>query len=473
MQKIRGTLVPLSALWSESYPEACFGAGEVFLDWLSETHQNGWQMLPIHQPQLEEHSSHLHVPSPYKSYGIGIDPRYRTPDFDVSAVDIATFTTQNKDWIHDYALFCALRDFYRTDNWTQWPEKLRRRDEEALSTWREEHTSAVEAHIREQAILHAEYHHMRAKARSLGITLVGDVPFYLGLCSPLVWQFQSVFDLEPDGSMRRVSGLPDGPKAHFGRQVWGHPLYDWSEKESHEELLRLWKLRLRYVDQLFDWARLDHAKGFFFYGSLNLEDESDDQVMEGGGASFLSDVLAYTDTLDLRIIAEDSGDRITELRELLTAREVPGLRTVRFSFGRHNPDEIHLPYADVSAYPPNMFASTTTHDTETLTSFLQGLNVVQRELLSKAMGVSLTGEALTDSQNVVAAVCASPARYVLIPIQDWFGWEERINTPGTELAHNDPNWRFRLPKSIEKLDTRKIHSIMSGEYDLSIRRHCI
>jgi 4-alpha-glucanotransferase len=38
---------------------------------------------------------------------------------------------------------------------------------------------------------------------------------------------------------------------------------------------------------------------------------------------------------------------------------------------------------------------------------------------------------------------------VMIPIQDLFGWRERINLPGTV---GPANWSWRLPLAIEDLD---------------------
>ncbi|MGO9263619.1 MAG: 4-alpha-glucanotransferase [Candidatus Binataceae bacterium] len=43
---------------------------------------------------------------------------------------------------------------------------------------------------------------------------------------------------------------------------------------------------------------------------------------------------------------------------------------------------------------------------------------------------------------ILAALYASPGRLAILPIQDLFGWKDRINAPGTFDASN---WRWRLP----------------------------
>ena len=58
---------------------------------------------------------------------------------------------------------------------------------------------------------------------------------------------------------------------------------------------------------------------------------------------------------------------------------------------------------------------------------------------------SLAGEEL---EAILETLYRSPARLVVVPIQDLFGWETRINLPGTV---RDSNWTFRLPATIERL----------------------
>jgi 4-alpha-glucanotransferase len=58
---------------------------------------------------------------------------------------------------------------------------------------------------------------------------------------------------------------------------------------------------------------------------------------------------------------------------------------------------------------------------------------------------------------------------MLLPIQDAFGWRDRINEPATV---NDRNWTFRLPWPVDRLDdipqarTRREHlRAWSARYD--------
>ena len=50
---------------------------------------------------------------------------------------------------------------------------------------------------------------------------------------------------------------------------------------------------------------------------------------------------------------------------------------------------------------------------------------------------------------LLEVLMASASQLVLFPVQDVFGWRDRINEPGTV---NDRNWTFRLPWPSDRLE---------------------
>ena len=50
---------------------------------------------------------------------------------------------------------------------------------------------------------------------------------------------------------------------------------------------------------------------------------------------------------------------------------------------------------------------------------------------------------------LLEALFASNSDLLLVPIQDAFGWRDRINEPATVA---DDNWTYRLPWPVDKLD---------------------
>ena len=67
---------------------------------------------------------------------------------------------------------------------------------------------------------------VQSYANANGISIVGDMPIYVGGQSADVWANQHLFELGPDGSPLNVSGVPPDLFSATG-QLWGSPLFDW------------------------------------------------------------------------------------------------------------------------------------------------------------------------------------------------------------------------------------------------------
>lgn len=450
-KKVIGTLLPITSLVSKKVESGTFAAARQFLDWLEETKQSAWQLLPLNQTQLEPGSSTKHVSSPYKGYGIGLDPRFLGIERQtITAQEFEQFMASHGYWVHDYALFCALRDHFETDCWTEWSKEIAKREQAALSKWHSRLGKEVEYYVREQAELHVNYANLRAAAKSKNILIIGDLPFYIGMNSPLVWKYAHLFQLQSDYSLKAVSGVLQGKKSHYGRQVWGHPLYNWQERGKHPELLQLFKLRLRHLASLFDWIRFDHAKGLFTYGAMSISNEKQDKYLEGPGKKFLTELIDYARSLKLEIYAEDTGDSLVKLRECLRAKQIPGVKIFRFAYNEKR-QRFSKQYLDFAQYPIHTFAYTTTHDTEPLLPYLEKLSSGERQELCNKLEIDPSSELREMVKSVRDKLIDSPARFVIIPLQDWVYSYARINTPGTETEHDDPNWQYKMESPIEDL----------------------
>lgn len=454
-KKIVGTLVPLASLHSNRFPQyGMFETGELFLDWIRETGQSAWQLLPLHETQLERGSKTRHVPSPYKGYGIGLDPAYlsrlakkRRPN----DRQLQMFQHENAYWLTDYALFCALRDRFQTDDWTSWDTPIRKRNALAIEKAKRELAAQIRNYMVEQWQAHYAYALLRNKARQKEIFLIGDLPYYLGLKSPLVWMHQSLFDFTNDLKMLRVSGVLGGPKAYFGRQLWGHPLYHWGSQSRNEAIIVLWKKRLQYFAKLFDSIRLDHANGFFSYGSLDPKNAAHDTWELGPGFSVFKEIVTYAQTIGLHVYAEGiSVIKVHSPEEALAKLDVWGVRILHFAFNEKIKEVIDK-YALIGSYPPHTVAYTTLHDTQPLMEYLALLTIPQKKVLAKRAHIPFMNNDKKLAILFRQAIIDSKAKIAIIPIQDWLLTEDRINTPGTEKEKNDPNWHYRLTTPVEQL----------------------
>jgi 4-alpha-glucanotransferase len=107
-----------------------------------------------------------------------------------------------------------------------------------------------------------------------------------------------------------------------------------------------------------------------------------------------------------------------------------------------------------SEYPELSVAVTGTHDTETLAVWWQDAAAAERQQLAQALnfpdGVDPSAPELDMRllDAILGPLYESPSRLVMAPVQDLFGWEQRINLPG---SIRKINWTYRLPMTIERL----------------------
>lgn len=453
MKKIIGTSLPFSSLYSEKnkkYKNGIIDDGILFLEWLFKTKQHAWQILPIHETQLIP-SSREHMKSPYKSYGMGIDPRYGNhKPASISKTEIDIFKEKNSYWLSDYALFCAIRDYYKSDNWLLWEDGIRKYDQHSVLTWEKKLEKEINLNIQKQYLLHKEYGYLKESATKKNILLIGDMQYYLPLNSPLVWAHQKAFHINNDNKLINTSGIPYKKGVMYGRQVWGHPLYNWRDTDIYQEIISLFIMRLTYLATLYDMVRIDHASGFFRYGSINLIDRTKDQMMSGPGEKALRDIIKYSKDLKIKVFAEDAGYDLGDLRISMKSLNIPGVRVLRCAFDEVNKLFI-ADHAEIQKYPQNCVAYTTTHDTETLIDYVSRLTTEERKRLSLKLGIAFIENNNEYTSLLRKTLITSPPKYIIIPLQDWLLTHERINTPGTEKEKGDQNWQYRMPYAIEEL----------------------
>jgi 4-alpha-glucanotransferase len=160
------------------------------------------------------------------------------------------------------------------------------------------------------------------------------------------------------------------------------------------------------------------------------------------------DVLASTRA---RIIAEDLGVIPRFVRRMLDRLEIPGYKVMRWE---REWDVEEKPFKDPRAYPACSVATSGTHDTETMAEWWDEAPIEDREALAAVDHDGPPGPeprapfSDTTRDAILRLLYAAGSDIVLLPIQDVFGWKDRINTPA--LIHHD-NWTWRLPWLVEDM----------------------
>ncbi len=384
------------------------------------------------------------------------------------AAAFRVYREQQSWWLDDYALFRALHARHDERAWTDWPEPLRMRQPRALDAAR--HELADDVLFRQYVQWVAGDQWGTARDRAGPVALFGDLPFMVSGDSADVWARQDEFRL--DASV----GVP--PDAFSGTgQDWGLPVYRWDVLARRDfDWLRH---RARRNADLYDGYRVDHLVGF--YRTYFRPDGGEPRFTPADEASQRAlgeRVLAVLREPGSEIIAEDLGTVPDFVRESLTRLAVPGYRVFRWEREWHSPGQ---PFRDPSAYPAASVATSGTHDTEPMVIWWETAPREEREavLAMDAMKDLLSEEDRSralEAQNLphvmhealLEAMFASGADLLILPIQDVFGWRDRINEPATVGAGN---WTWRLPWPSDRLPTEAAAIAVASQLREWSRRH--
>ena len=464
-----GVSVPLFAIASSS----SWGIGEfadlpIFARWLQEAGQSLVQILPINEmPPIET--------SPYSAMtAMALDPIYLTmanvPDFAGIGAELALdgaeraelqrlrqsprieyasirrlkdrwlrrgfdrflkleisrgspraarferFVAAESWWLDEYALFRSLHVTHDERAWTDWPAALARADRPALLEARR----SLELEIKYRSYLQwiAAEQWAEAKRLSWPVRVFGDLPFMISADSPDVWARQHEFRFDA------TIGVPPDAFSETG-QDWGLP--PWRAEVMAANGFTWMRSRARRYADLYDGFRIDHLVGLY-RAYMRPIDKARDAWFEPAAEPAqieLGETLIGILSGNANVIGEDLGSIPAFVRESMARLDVPGLKVLRWE--RHW-DRDGQPPIEPADFPERSVATTGTHDIEPLAATPDGATEEQRSTILRSL--------------------ASAGSYLtLIPLQDVFGWTERINTPAVV---DDVNWTWRVKWPVDR-----------------------
>jgi 4-alpha-glucanotransferase len=346
-------------------------------------------------------------------------------------------------WILDYAVYRALHDRCPAKPWWEWIPALAERDERALQHARAELADECLYHSYVQWLADTQWRQARRAASPVGV--FGDVSFTVGSDSADVWAHQHAFRLDA------TVGAPPDSFSETG-QDWNLPAYRWDVVAAEDEA---WlRARAKRNAALFDGYRIDHVVGFYrtfvipIDGGPRTFSPVDERDQLAQGERVMNVFLASR----ARIIAEDLGTVPDFVRQSLLRLGIAGYKVLRWEREWHSPGH---PFRNPEQYPQTSAATTGTHDTDTLIEWWEAASVEERARLAEipflaSRPLNVTG-AECDSgtrDSLLELLIASSSDLLILPIQDVFGWRDRINVPGTVC---DDNWTWRLPWLVDDL----------------------
>lgn len=460
-----------------------------FVDFLKESGQKYWQVLPIGPTSYGD--------SPYQSfsafggnpYFIDLDilidegillkeecELFKSDDFEVdygflyntrfdlfkkayqrfitnyNQYEFENFKNEKSFWLDDYALFMAIKKKMNDQDFLTWEDSYKKKDKEVLENFKKENHLEIDYWKFIQFIFFKQWRDLKEYANNNGIKIIGDMPIYVALDSCDVWSEPKNWLLDEELRPKEVSGVPPDYFSKTG-QLWGNPIYDYDfiKKNGYS----WWIKRIDEAFKLFDVLRIDHFRGFEAFYSIpsNETTAMNGKWIKGPGIELFNVIKEKLGDKD--IIAEDLGLLTEEVYELLKMSGFPGMKVLQFGFNPFEDSE-HLPHN----YQKHLVAYTGTHDNMTLKEWLETIGESEFNYVCDYLGIGYESDIDEIVDKLISLLLSSVAQKVIIPLSDYLhlGKEGRMNTPSVL----GKNWVFRIKKSDLKSElSKKIRKLVN------------
>jgi len=496
-----GILMHISSLPSD------YGIGDIgknaknFIDFLYQSRQKFWQILPINPTKAENGHSPYSSNSAMAGNVLLISPDGLHADNLLSAKALAkanlpssdkidfikvesakrelleqaylnfkklsnqslekafsAFCITESSWLDNFSIYTALKQHLKNLEWYKWPNDYKFRDTETLINFEDKYRVEIEEIKWQQFIFFRQWHQLRDYANENNVKIIGDLPFYLDYDSVEVWSSPGNFLLDKELNKTQVAGVPPDYFNELG-QLWGMPIFNWQNMKTDK--YSWWLTRLRKNMELFDLLRLDHFRAFSSYWEIPAEDQdaTKGRWKPGPGVEFFN--MLVKEMGQLPFIAEDLGETSPAVEALFQQFNLPNMKVLQFAFGEHLSDSQHATHNFESTH---CVVYSGTHDNNTIKGWYN------READSKMHKrfADYVGKKITSTnvnQTIIRLCYASVAWLAILPIQDVLGLDEsaRMNTPGT--SKDNWNWRLNASKlSVEVIDYLSSETERFGRY---------
>ena len=468
-----GILLPIFSLPSK-YGIGNFGKEAYdFVDYLVESGQSLWQILPI--GPINE------TCSPYQSYSafagnpyyIDIDQLIKenlleqneanafnwgtnkiSVNYDLLAEnrfkvlriaferfkkkdqkDYNDFCEENEYWLKDYSLFMSLKSHFNDQDWIDWEDDdIRLHKNSAVKKYTKLLMDDTQFWCFMQFKFYEQWYNLKNYANEHKIKIIGDIPIYVAMDSADTWANSNQFLLDDDHRPSVVAGCPPDCFAEDG-QLWGNAIYDYDFMEKDN--FSWWKSRIAFSAKIYDVIRIDHFIGIVRYYAIPAEDTTarNGKFHKGPGYKLIKAIDEVKG--DSEIIAEDLGVVVKAVTALIKRSGYPGMKILQHAFDG-KPTNEHLPIN----YDKNYCVYLGTHDNDTVVSAIEQMSEEKKKCLMNYIGKDNLDDAVWD---MVRLAYASVANKVIIQMQDYLELDNsaRMNIPSTVGC----NWKWRVRKN--------------------------
>lgn len=394
-------------------------------------------------------------------------------DADERRREFERFKAEGGQALRRFAMYETLRESQKGKPWQKWPKIMRKPDSPAVQAFVEENAARVEFHMYVQWLADTQLAAAQRRCRRAGMAvgLYRDLAVGMDPGGADAWS-------DPQSIVQDVRfGAP--PDAfNLNGQDWGMPPLNplGMRNSGYAPFVQIVRANMRHAGAL----RIDHVMGIMRLYWI----PPGASAVEGAYVSYPFDDLLGIIALESHrsqclVVGEDLGTVPNGFRERMVEERVLSYRLMYFE---RWPSGLFM---RPDAYPENALATPTTHDLHTIVGHLQGIDLVTQRKIglipTDAMLKERSEGRRKDIENLLGALedqklipagltplkrpteknykgvidgmsrflARSPARLVMLNIDDLFLEVEQLNIPGT--VEENPNWRRKLSRPVSAL----------------------
>lgn len=357
------------------------------------------------------------------------------------------FCRKEAAWLHDYALFMAIKNEQGGVPFDKWPEGLKFRRKSAIDRAERALGREIGFYKFLQYKFAEQWKLLKAYANKNGVEIIGDLPIYVARDSADVWTNPRCFLLDENLVPKLVAGCPPDAFSADG-QLWGNPIYDWKYQKAHG--YDFWCRRIAKQLEYYDVLRIDHFRGFESFYAIPAENKTavGGKWMQGPGMSLFNAVKKQIG--EARIIAEDLGFITPEVAKLLRDSGYPGMKVLQFAFDSRE-ESNYLPHTYKDR---NSVVYVGTHDNDTAEGWMLTAAADDVAYAKRYLALSAKEGYAWGMMRGAAASISDTAIYTMQDLLS-LGNEARMNTPSTASG----NWQWRMEKQPTKALAKRLYQL--------------
>lgn len=365
--------------------------------------------------------------------------------------DFGAFCDYHAQWLNDYALFMAIKEYHDGKSMQEWSLPLRLKQEEAIYQIYDKLIDEVGFQKFIQYIFFRQWMKLKRYANERCIEIMGDIPIYVSLDSVDVWANPHFFEVDHELTPIRVAGVPPDYFSQTG-QLWGNPVYKWHALRNDN--FEWWRKRFKGAFAMFDRVRIDHFRGFSQFWSIPYGDETavNGHWVDALGHDLFTSISDYYG--NMKIVAEDLGHITPDVEHLRNRFGYPGMKILQFAFDSSECN-CYLPHT----YDKNCVVYTGTHDNNTSLGWMQ--EALEKDVSKAVHYMHCTKKTFVHS--LIRLALASVADIAIIPMQDILELDAtaRMNVPGTV----GDNWKWKMTDAQLKSVKVEEYALMNQLYN--------